>query len=84
MAESARARVPLFLACSRTQCHFFFAIIINVFMPLVDFTKFQEIKAEMMKHFYPCGLHRYQLTIVGTNDLQPKMVWSSLIATWRV
>ena len=36
----------------------------------------------MVKHFCPCGL--YQLTIVGTHDLQPKMVWSPLIATWRV
>ena len=37
-----------------------------------------------MKQFYPCGLYQYQLTIVGTRDLQPKMVWSPLIATWRV
>ena len=37
----------------------------------------------MMKQFYPCGLYQYQLTIVGTH-LQPKMVWSPLIATWRV
>ena len=36
----------------------------------------------MMKQFYPCGLYQYQLTIVGTCDLQLKMVWSPLIATW--
>ena len=36
-----------------------------------------------MTQFYPCGLYQYQLTIVGT-DLQPKMVWSPLIATGRV
>ena len=36
-----------------------------------------------MKQFYPYGLHRYQVTIVGTH-LQPKMAWSPLIATWRV
>ena len=29
------------------------------------------------------SLYRYQLTIVGTH-LQPKMVWSAWIATWRV
>ena len=33
-----------------------------------------------MKQFYPCGWYQYQLTIVGTH-LEPKMVWSSLIAT---
>ena len=39
----------------------------------------------MMKQFYPCGLHQYQLMIVGTRDLQPQngMV-SPLIATWLV
>ena len=37
----------------------------------------------MMKQFYPCGLYQYQLTLVGTH-LQPKMVWSPCIATWRV
>ena len=37
----------------------------------------------MMKQFYPCGLNQYQLTIVATH-LQPKMVWSPLIATWWV
>ena len=28
--------------------------------------------------------YQYQLTIVGTRDLQPKMVWSPLVATWQV
>ena len=36
-----------------------------------------------IKQFYPCGLYQYQLTIVGTH-LQPKIVWSPLIATWWV
>ena len=38
----------------------------------------------MMKQFYPCGLYQYQLTIVGTRDLQLNMVWFPLIAIWRV
>ena len=39
----------------------------------------------MMKQFYHCGLYHYQYQrmIVGTH-LQLKMVWSPLIATWRV
>ena len=38
-----------------------------------------------MNELYPSGLYhyQYQLTIVDTH-LQPQMVWSSLIATWRV
>ena len=35
-----------------------------------------------MKQFYHCGL--YQLTIIVGTHLQPEMVWSPLIATWRV
>ena len=38
----------------------------------------------MMKQFCPCGLYQYQLTIVGTRDLQPQMVWSPSIVTWWV
>ena len=49
-------------------------------MPLIDL---EQIKAEMMKQLYPCGLYQYQLSIVGTHS-QPKMVWSPLIATWWV
>ena len=37
-----------------------------------------------MKQFCPCGLYQYQLMIVRTRDLQPKTVWSPLMATWRV
>ena len=48
-------------------------------MPLIDLVN----QAEVMKQFYPCGLYQYQLTIMAT-QLQPKMVWSPLIAPWRV
>ena len=37
----------------------------------------------MLKRVYHCGLYQYQLTTVGTH-LQPKMVLSPLITTWRV
>ena len=48
------------------------------------YATYRLMKAEMIKQFYPCGFYQYQLMIVGTRDLQPKMVWSPLIATWRV
>ena len=38
----------------------------------------------MIKQLHLCGLYQYQLMTVSTRDLQLKMVWAPLIATWWV
>ena len=55
----------------------------NVFMPLIDFSKLNFKRKwwnNSIQILVAWELYQYQLTIVGTCDLQPKMVWSPLIA----